>query len=229
MSSVFSTAHLSVAFAMPKSITLGTGVPSCSVTSTFDGFRSRWITPFWCACWTARQTARNNASRSLVVIRLRSQYCVIGAPSMYSITKYGRPSAGRAGVEDPCDVRVVHHRQRLALVVEAGQHLGGIHTELHNLKSHTPANGLALLGQVHGAHAAFAKRTNDSITAEVVITGCRRCCIEGLSSGFFCSGRTIESAQDKTLAGTVRRDRRNPIPLRTEGSLASGPKSQCLF
>ena len=32
------------------SITLGTGVASCSVTSTFDGFRSRWITPFWCAC-----------------------------------------------------------------------------------------------------------------------------------------------------------------------------------
>ena len=46
VSSVFSTAHLSVAFAMPKSITLGTGVPSCSVTSTFEGFRSRWITPF---------------------------------------------------------------------------------------------------------------------------------------------------------------------------------------
>ena len=91
VSSVFSTAHLSVAFAMPKSITLGTGAPSCSITSTFDGFRSRWITPFWCACWTARQTARNNASRSLVVIRLRSQYWVMGAPSMYSITKYGRP------------------------------------------------------------------------------------------------------------------------------------------
>ncbi len=91
VSSVFSTAHLSVAFAMPKSITLGTGVPSCSVTSTFDGFRSRWIAPFWCACWTARQIARNNASRSLVVKRLRSQYSVIGAPSMYSITKYGRP------------------------------------------------------------------------------------------------------------------------------------------
>ena len=156
VSNVFSTAHLSVAFAMPKSITLGTGAPSCSVTSTFDGFRSRWITPFWCACWTARQTARNNASRSLVVIRLRSQYWVMGAPSMYSITKYGRPLAGRAGVEDLGDVRVVHHRQRLALVVEAGQHLGGIHPELHNLKSHAPANGLKLFGQVNGAHTPFA-------------------------------------------------------------------------
>jgi len=30
------------------------------------------------------------------------------------------PSAGRSGVEDLGDVRMVHHRQRLALVVETG-------------------------------------------------------------------------------------------------------------
>jgi hypothetical protein len=76
--------------------------------------------------------------------------------------------------------------------------MDGIHAELHNLKSHTPANGFVLLGQVHSAHAALAERTNDPISAEVVITG-RRCYLEGLSSGFFCSGQTIESAQDKTL------------------------------
>ena len=29
---------------MPKSITFGRGLPSCSVTSTFEGLRSRWIT-----------------------------------------------------------------------------------------------------------------------------------------------------------------------------------------
>jgi len=53
------------------------------------------------------------------------------------------------------DVRVVHHRERLALVVEPGQHLGRVHAELHNLKRHVPANGLKLFGQVHGAHAPF--------------------------------------------------------------------------
>jgi hypothetical protein len=42
----------------------------------------------------------------------------------------------------------------------------------------------------------MAKRKEPA--AEVVITG-RRCYLEGLSSGFFCSGQTIESAQDKTL------------------------------
>ncbi len=62
-----------------------------------------------------------------------------------------------------------------------------------------PANGFALLGQEHSAHAAFAKRTNDPIPAEVVISGGRGRCIDRLSFGFFRSGRTIESTEDKTL------------------------------
>ena len=96
------------------------------------------------------------------------------------------------------NVRMLHHRQRLALVVEPGEHLRGVHAELHNLQSHIPANRFTLLRQIHGAHAAFTKCTNDPIPAEVVITHCRSCCIDGLSCGFFPSGRTIESAQDKT-------------------------------
>ena len=39
--SVFSVSRWSVALAMPKSITLGTGLPSAIVTSTFEGLRSR--------------------------------------------------------------------------------------------------------------------------------------------------------------------------------------------
>ena len=35
-----------VALATPKSITLGTGLPSYSAIRTFDGLRSRWIIPF---------------------------------------------------------------------------------------------------------------------------------------------------------------------------------------
>ena len=38
---------------IPKSITFGTGMPSCSITSTFDGLRSRCMIPLWCACWIA--------------------------------------------------------------------------------------------------------------------------------------------------------------------------------
>ena len=35
-----------VAFATPKSMTFGTGTPSCIVIMMFDGLRSRWMMPF---------------------------------------------------------------------------------------------------------------------------------------------------------------------------------------
>ena len=49
--SVRSVSRPCVALAMPKSITLGTGTPSCRVTRMFDGLMSRWMMPFWWACW----------------------------------------------------------------------------------------------------------------------------------------------------------------------------------
>ena len=42
------------------------------------------------------------------------------------------------------------------------------------------------------------------ITAEVVITGCRCRCIDGLSSGFVRAKRTVESALDQTLRAQSR-------------------------
>ena len=87
VNSVRSVSRWSIALATPKSITFGTGLPSWSVTSTFDGLMSRWMIPFWCACWIARQTGTNSSSRSFGVSRLRSQYSVIGTPSTSSMTK----------------------------------------------------------------------------------------------------------------------------------------------
>jgi len=44
---VFSVRRWSIALATPKSITLGTGLPSWSATSTFEGLIvSRWMIPF---------------------------------------------------------------------------------------------------------------------------------------------------------------------------------------
>ena len=40
-------------------MTLGTGLPSWLSTRMLDGLRSRWMTPFWWACWTAEQTCTN--------------------------------------------------------------------------------------------------------------------------------------------------------------------------
>jgi hypothetical protein len=85
--SVFSVSRRSVAFAIPKSITFGTGLPSWSVTRTFDGFRSRWMMPLRCACWMARQTSVKRARRSGVSSDALSQYSVTGIPLTSSITK----------------------------------------------------------------------------------------------------------------------------------------------
>ena len=64
---VFSVSLCSVALATPKSMILTTGVPSLSVTITFDGLMSRWMTPLWCACWMAWHTETKSLSRSSVV------------------------------------------------------------------------------------------------------------------------------------------------------------------
>ena len=75
-----------------------------SSTSTFDGLMSRWMMPFWCACWIAWQTG-TNSSRPLAVSSFSwSQYSVIGTPLTNSITKYGVPVVGGAGVEHLGDV-----------------------------------------------------------------------------------------------------------------------------
>ena len=91
VNSVRSVSRWSVALAMPKSITLGTGLPSIPVTRTFDGLISRWMIPFWCACWIAWQTGTNSSSRSRGESRASSQYWVIGMPLISSMTKNGRP------------------------------------------------------------------------------------------------------------------------------------------
>jgi len=71
-----------------------------------------------------------------------------------------------------------------------------------HLQRHWPAAGSER--QVHRAHTPFAYGPNDPISAEVVITGCRCRCIDGLSSGFFRANRTIEGAKDQTLMAQSR-------------------------
>ena len=73
VTSVCSVSCCPVALATPKSITLGTGLPSYRATSTLDGLMSRWMMPFWWACWTAWQTGTNSSSRCRGVRRCSSQ------------------------------------------------------------------------------------------------------------------------------------------------------------
>ena len=71
--------------------TTESGRPSWSVTRTLDGLTSRWMIPFWCACWIAWQTGTNSSNRCRGVKVFASQYSVIGTPWTSSMTKYGRP------------------------------------------------------------------------------------------------------------------------------------------
>ncbi len=67
------------------------------------------------------------------------------------------PGLRRAGVEYPRDGRVVHHRQRLPLGLEARDDFFRVHPELDDLESDPPVERLALLGHVDDAHPTLAQ------------------------------------------------------------------------
>ena len=70
------------------------------------------------------------------------------------------------GIEHPGDVGMVHHRQRLPLGLEAGDHLPRVHARLDDLQRHLAADGLRLLGHVDQAHAAFADLLQQLVGAD---------------------------------------------------------------
>jgi hypothetical protein len=68
-----------------------------------------------------------------------------------------RPAGrGGAGVQDPGDVRMVHQGQRLALGLEAGDDLPGVHAQLDDFDGHLAADRLLLLRQVDGTEPTLA-------------------------------------------------------------------------
>ncbi len=76
-----------MALAIPKSMILGIALPSARVTRMLEGFRSRWMTPLWWACWTPSQTMVKSASRSRSDRRWSSQWRSMGTPGTYSMAK----------------------------------------------------------------------------------------------------------------------------------------------
>ena len=74
VNTVCSASRCESAFATPKSITFAWSfLSSPRVTSTFDGFRSRWMMPFVCACCTASHTCVKSSSRSRIGTWFESQ------------------------------------------------------------------------------------------------------------------------------------------------------------
>ena len=86
----------------------------------------------------------------------------------------GESLVGGAGFERAGDVGVIHHRERLPLALEAGEHLVGIHPEPDHLERDRPPERLELLGLVHGPHAALAEDAGDAVGADAVGEGSAR-------------------------------------------------------
>ena len=146
-------------------MTFGVGRPSTSVTRTFPGFRSRWMIPFWWACWTAWQTDTNSSSRAFTVSRCL--VAVVGERHpLHQLHDEERLSGrGEAAVVDAGDVGVVHQRQGLPLGVEPGQHAPRIHPGLDQLERHLPLDRFGLAGQIDRAHAALADHLDQRVPA----------------------------------------------------------------
>ena len=66
------------------------------------------------------------------------------------------PVFRRAGVEDLRDVRMIHHRERLTLLLEARDDFLRVHPHLDDLQRHRAPHRLLLLRHPDHAKAAFA-------------------------------------------------------------------------
>ncbi len=109
----------------------------------------------------------NSSSRSLGVRCCSSQYSVIGDAVDQFHHEVGAPAFGGARVEHLGNVGMVHHRQRLPLGFEAGDHLPRVHARLDDLQRDAAFDRLLLLGHVDDAHAAFADLLQQLVGADL--------------------------------------------------------------
>ena len=80
-----------------------------------------------------------------------------------------RPAgARRARIQHLGDVRMIHERECLALGVEPGNHIPGVHPELDDLQCHQTLYRFLLGCQVHGPAAALPELLQQFIAAHVL-------------------------------------------------------------
>ena len=157
-----------IALATPKSITLTTGRPSCSVTSTLVGLRSRWMIPFWWACCTAWQTVREQlqplAERQAVLVAvLRDRHA---ADQLHHEVRPARlasrpASSTRAMFGWSISASACRSASKRAMTC------AGVHARLDDLQRHLAADRLVLLGHEDHAHAPFADLLQQLVRADL--------------------------------------------------------------
>jgi hypothetical protein len=133
--------------ATPKSITLGTGLPSYSVLDRLADLHEQ-LQPL--------------PRRQVVIV------AVLGDRDTVDQLHDEVRSAGFRGpaIEDACDVDVVHHGQGLPLRLEAGDNLAAIHSRLDEFQGHLALDRLGLFGHEDGAHAPFADLLQQLVRAD---------------------------------------------------------------
>src|SRR2546422_7671968 len=73
--------------------------------------------------------------------------------------------AGGAAIKHLGDIRMIHHREGLALDFEARDDAAGIHAELDDLQRYAAADRLLLFGHVNHAATAFANVLEQFVSA----------------------------------------------------------------
>ena len=123
VNSVCSVSRWSIALATPKSITLGTGLPSCKRDQHVGRLDVAVDDPFLVGVLDRLADRR----RKFAAARGRQLVVVAVLGDRHALDQFhdevGPAGVGGAGVEDPGDVGVVHQGQRLPLGLEAGDDL----------------------------------------------------------------------------------------------------------
>jgi hypothetical protein len=131
----------------------------------FEGFKSRWMIPFWCVLHGRADLAEQGEPGGQVEA---VAVAILGDRDPFHQLHHeeGAAVGGGPGVEDTGDVWVFHQGQRLALGIEPGQDVARVHPRLDQLEGDLPADRPELLGEVDRAHAALA-----DLLAELVAIG----------------------------------------------------------
>ena len=78
----------------------------------------------------------------------------------------GSTGVSGSGVEDFGDVGMVHHRERLAFGLKAGDDVFGVHPEFDDFEGDVSADGFLLFGHEDRPHAALRDKLKDLISTD---------------------------------------------------------------
>ena len=116
-----------------------------------------------------REAGLDEEREPVLVLEMVLVAVIRDAHAAHELHHEERPSGGGgAGVEHARDVRVIHHRQRLPLGLEAGDDALRVHAQLDDLERDAAPDGFLLLGHVNHAAATLADHLKQFVTADAI-------------------------------------------------------------